>query len=268
MNQDQVKHKLLQLEKINVDFTVTFSGKRSKKVDGLYYPDRQEMIIHNKNFVDDNQLMYTAIHEYAHHLQFAKSTAPVTPRAHSNDFWNIFHSLLYKAEKLGIYENIFETNKEFKELTAILRNDYLLKNSSLMKEFGSLLAKGRELCAKYRVSFEDYLDRVLQLHRNEAKTIMKTYTMDINPKIGYENMKTVTRIRDDDLREEIQESFLDKHKSPDMIKAEINPKKEFDSRLSYLESEKERVERYLERLTQQLAKLENEIDNLKRKKSI
>ena len=264
MNQDQVKQKLLQLEKTDVDFTVTFSGKRSKKVDGLYYPDRREMIIHNHNFTDDNQLMYTAIHEYAHHIQFAKSNAPTTTRAHSIDFWNTFHSLLFKAEKIGIYVNIFETNKEFKELTARLRNDYLLKNSHLMKEFGSLLINGRELCIKYRVSFEDYLDRVLQLHRNEAKTIIKTYTMDINPKIGFENMKTVTRVRDDDFREEIHKSFLDKNKSPDMIKAEINPKKEFGSRLSYLESEKERVEKSLERLTQQLVKLEREIDNLKK----
>ena len=51
MNQDQVKQKLLQLEKVDVDFTVTFSGKRSRKVDGLYYPDRMEMIIHNKNIL-------------------------------------------------------------------------------------------------------------------------------------------------------------------------------------------------------------------------
>ncbi|MCL2154212.1 MAG: hypothetical protein FWH53_00970 [Leptospirales bacterium] len=264
MNQDQVKQKLLQLEKVDVDFTVIFSGKRSKKVDGLYYPDRREMIIHNHNFSDDNQLMYTAIHEYAHHLQFAKSNAPVNARSHSVDFWNIFHSLLFKAEKIDVYKNIFETNNEFKELTAKLRSDYLSKNSHLMKEFGGLLVKGRELCIKYRVSFEDYLDRILQLHRNDAKTIIKTYTLDINPKIGYENMKTLTRIRDDYYRDEIQDSFLDKNKSPDMIKAEINPKKEFSSRLSFLESEKERVERSLERLTQQLAKLEKEIDGLKK----
>ena len=267
MNQDQVKQKLLQLENVGVDFTVTFSGKRSRKVDGLYYPDRMEMIIHNKNFGEDyNQLMYTAIHEYAHHIQFTKFNKPVSARAHSIDFWNIFHSLLYKAEKIGVYENIFETNKEFKELTARLEKDYILKNGHLMKELGSLLMRGRELCIKYRVSFEDYLDRVLKLHRNDAKAIIKTYTKDVNPKIGYDNMKTIARIRDDDLREEIQEAFLDKSKSPDMIRAEINPKKEFSSRLSYLESEKERVERSLNRLTEQLVKLEREIDSLKKNK--
>jgi prefoldin subunit 5 len=50
-----------------------------------------------------------------------------------------------------------------------------------------------------------------------------------------------------------------------MIKAEINPKKEFENRLSFLESEKERVERSLDRFTKQLVKLEREIDDLKKK---
>lgn len=85
MNQENVKQKLLQLEKVDTDFTVTFSDRKSKKVDGLYYPDRREIIIHNQNFVDENQLMYTAIHEYAHHIQFLKPDAPQNTRAHTND---------------------------------------------------------------------------------------------------------------------------------------------------------------------------------------
>ncbi len=263
MNQDQVKDKLLMIEPTKVDFIVTFSGKSSKKVDGLYYPDKKEIIIHNHNFAEDNQLMYTAIHEYAHHLQFTRTTAPVSARAHSNDFWNIFHTLLFRAEETGIYNNIFDTNEEFIKLTASLREEYLSRNGHLMKEFGSLLLKARELCQKYHASFEDYVDRVLRLHRNEAKTIMKTYTMDINPEIGYENMKTVARIREEGLRQEVQAAFMDQ-RSPDMIKAELNPKAEFTNRLSYLESEKERTERSLDRLTAHLAKIERDIDALKK----
>lgn len=251
------------LEQVKTDFIVTFSGKSSKKVDGLYYPDKCEIIIHNANFVDDNQLMYTAIHEFAHHVQFTRTTAPVTARAHSNDFWNIFHTLLFKAEEMGIYNNIFDTNDEFKELTVKLRDEYLSRNGHLMKEFGSLLIKARELCQRYHASFEDYVDRVLRLHRNEAKTIMKTYTMDLKPEIGYENMKTVAKIKDEGLRQGVQEAFISDQRSPDMIKADINPKAEFNNRLSYLESEKERVERSLDKLTAHLAKLERDIDVLK-----
>jgi len=263
MNQDQVKDKLLQIEQSRIDFIVTFSGKNSKKVDGLYYPDKREIIIHNHNFTDDNQLMYTAIHEFAHHLQFSRTTVPVTAKAHSNDFWSIFHALLFRAEEIGVYNNIFETNEEFKELTSRLQGEYLSRNGHLMKEFGSLLLKARELCQRYHANFEDYVDRVLRLHRNEAKTIMKTYTMDINPEIGYENMKTVARIKDQGLRQGVQEAFMDQ-RSPDMIKAELNPKAEFTNRLSYLESEKERVERSLDKLTAHLAKIERDIDVLKK----
>ncbi|MDR0601298.1 MAG: hypothetical protein LBG42_02855, partial [Treponema sp.] len=73
MNQDQVKAKLLAIEDAPLEFSLVFSGKSSKKVNGLYKPESREIIIHNKNFTaeggqNENLLLYTAIHEYAHHL--------------------------------------------------------------------------------------------------------------------------------------------------------------------------------------------------------
>ena len=50
MNQDQVKEKLLEIESDVQDFKVILSGKKSKKVNGLYNPEKMEIIIHNKNF--------------------------------------------------------------------------------------------------------------------------------------------------------------------------------------------------------------------------
>jgi len=263
MNQDQVKERLLMIEPEVEDFTVTFSGKQSKKVDGLYYPDRQEIIIHNRNMPDDNSLLYTAIHEFAHHVQFCRTAAPVSNRAHTKAFWNIFHRLLYRAEELGLYETVFEKNQEFIDLTETIRRDYLARNGEMMKEFGRLLMKASELCRKYHASFEDYTDRVLGLHRTEAKTIMKTYTMDIKPEIGYENMKTVAKIRDEYLRKGAEECFIN-NMSPDMVRSEIRPDREFSSRLQFLESEKEKLENSLEKLTVKLAKIERDIDTLKK----
>ena len=263
MNQEQVKDKLLMINPEVSDFTVTFSGKMSKKVDGLYYPDRKEIIIHNKNFADDNQLMYTAIHEFAHHVHFMKSSAPVSSRSHTIAYYDIFHKLLYRAEELKIYRNIFESIEEFRTLTEKIKRDYLAKNGQLMKDFGSLLMQARELCRKYNVSFEDYVDRALSLHRNEAKTIMKTFVMDINPEIGYENMKTVAKIRDEDLRKGVEEAFFE-NKTVDMIRAEIRPEKEFESRLAFLEDEKRKIEDALNRLTERLVKIERDMDNLRK----
>ena len=67
MNQDQVKEILLQIEESELEFSVTFTGKASKKVNGLYKSDTHEILLHNKNFSVDNELLYTAIHEYTHH---------------------------------------------------------------------------------------------------------------------------------------------------------------------------------------------------------
>ncbi len=263
MNQDQVKDQLLLLDSEVDNFTVTFSGKASKKVDGLYYPDRCEIILHNKNFADNNQMMYTAIHEFAHHVHFTKSNGTASNRAHTKDFWNIFHRLLYRAEEAGVYRNVFEEVNEFRELTEKLKGSYLAKNGHLMKELGELLMKAMELCQMYHASFEDYVDRVLGIHRNDAKTLMKTHQLDINPEIGYENMKVVARVKDEDMRREVENAFMNNY-TADMIKSELNPPERFDSRLSFLEGEKYRLEQTLDRLTAKLAKLERDIDTLKK----
>ncbi len=264
MNEDYVKSRLIEIEEPAEDFTVIFSGRVNKKVDGLYYPDKKEILIHDKNFVEKNQLIYTAIHEYAHHIQFSKSTAPVSNRAHTVDFWSTFHRLLFSAEEKGIYENVFDTIPEFLELTERLRKDYLSRNGELMKEFGRLLLEAQELCRRHHASFEDYVDRALRLHRTEAKTIMKTFTLDIKPEIGYENMKTVAKIKDEDARAGVETAFIENFFTPDMVKAEMGRREQFDSRLSFLEAERERLEQSLEKLTARLAKVERDIDALKK----
>lgn len=265
MNQDQVKDKLLKLDDKVEDFTVIFSGKSSRKVDGLYKPEHCEIIIHNKNFQDDNALMYTAIHEFAHHVHFTRSPAPVSSRSHTNKFWDIFHKLLFRAEEIQIFENIFYTNKSFISLTRKIKENFLDANAHLMKEFGQLLIEAHELCRQYNASFEDYVDRVLGLHRSAAKMIIKTSSMDINPEIGFENMKTVASIKDRDIRGMAEKAFLE-GKSPDMVKAEFTSRQQPDDVLTFLLMERDRLERSLEHVSLKLAKIDQRIEELKSKK--
>ena len=68
MDNEQIKQMLLQIEDSKLDFTVTMTGKESTRVNGLYKPETREILLHNKNFKSDMQLIYTAIHEYTHHL--------------------------------------------------------------------------------------------------------------------------------------------------------------------------------------------------------
>jgi len=72
MNQDRVSEMLQAIEPPPAPFTLVFSGKTNKKVNGLYKPTKAEIVIHNRNFDSDDQLIYTAIHEYAHHILFTR----------------------------------------------------------------------------------------------------------------------------------------------------------------------------------------------------
>ena len=261
MNQEQVKNTLIQLDNNVEDFKVIFSGKTSKKVNGLYHPDKKEIIIHNKNFNDDNSLIYTAIHEFAHHIHITYSTIPVSNRSHTNEFWSVFHKLLFKAEELRLYKNIFETNEEFNNLTKEIKNSYLFKNAELMKNAGKLLIKAVELCEKYKVRFEDYVDRGLMLNRNTANTMVKLYTMDINPKLGYDNMKIVSRIKDKGERKKIENDFLE-GKTQDMIKTEISSKNKSKDAINILKEEKTRLERTINRLNKKLETITQKINEI------
>ena len=140
MNQDQVKDLLIRLEDTKTDFSVIFTGKKSGMVNGLYKPLTREILIHNKNFENEGQLVYTAIHEFAHHLHSERGAFVPGARAHTNEFWSIFHDLLEKAEKLGLYENSFDKDPEFKELTAKIRA-LLPENGRVMLDLGKLVVE-------------------------------------------------------------------------------------------------------------------------------
>lgn len=263
MNQEQVKEKLLTLENHADDFSVIFSGKESKRVNGLYNPENREIIIHNRNFTDDNSLMYTAIHEFAHHLHFTGPKAPSSCRAHTRTFRGILHRLLQLAEELGIYNNIFETDERFISLTRTIRDDFMKTNGRLMKEFGKLLLDARDLCHETSTSFEDYVDRILGLQHGSAHTLLKVNELDITPDIGFDNMRAVASIRDEERRISVQDALLG-GMSPDRVFDDFQddiPKMKPD-KLKVLMDEKEKLEKSLERLTARLARVEREIQDM------
>lgn len=264
MNQDQVKSRLLQIESEVPDFTVIFSGKQSKKVHGLYYPESREIIIHNRNFAADNELMYTAIHEFAHHVHFSRAAIPVSNRPHTIEFRSIFHELLEKAERLGIYRSIFDDHPDFQALTRRIRDQFLAENGKIMKELGRLLVDAESLCREHRARFEDYIERVLLLDRRQASGAMKVFSNDVDPRIGFDNMKTVASIRDADRRNEAQQALLD-GKSPDSVRAAYSvPQRRQESDPSQaLLAERDRLSRSIESMQERLRQIEEKIDEMR-----
>lgn len=261
MNQDQLKSLLLRLEEPTEDFSLIFSGKKSKKVDGLYYPDTAEIIIHNRNMERDDELVYTAVHEYAHHLIAAKRGK--TGRSHTREFWAVFHRLLEQAEEQGIYANPLRADTELHEIAERLRREYLQEEGERMLAFGRLLLEAMQICRERRYSFDDFVDRELGLHRTVAKTLIRSYREDIPSDLGYENMKSLLRIKDPIQRIEAAQE-LREGRSPDMVYQNFSGRSapEVKDEVVELEKEKRRIERSLQRLSRRLEEIEARLSGM------
>jgi hypothetical protein len=267
MNQDQIKDILLSIEDAPMEFTVIFSGKKSGKVNGLYKPETREIIIHNRNFPqeDDNLLLYTAIHEYAHHLHACRRGGTLSTKAHSAEFWAIFHDLLEKAEGKNLYKNVLFDSPELTELTETIKNKFLIANGSLVKELGRLLLQAYDLCEAIGGRFEDYVDRVLRIPKPAAQTAMKMYRYDLEPSLGADNMRYLAGIRDEEDRAGAEQALL-AGKSPDSVRIAVRRNSlavpaEEDPRLR-LEREKIRLEKTISTLSERLEEVEKELKNL------
>ncbi|MDR1398582.1 MAG: hypothetical protein LBJ41_01475 [Treponema sp.] len=262
MNQDQVKDTLLSLEDSPLDFTLIYSGKASKKVNGFYKPETREIIIHNRNFMNppnDNLLLYTAIHEYAHHLHACSRGGKLSSRAHSAEFWAIFHGLLEKAEARDIYKNVFTLSPELNELTASIRH-YLFENGSIVKELGTRLFQAQELCTNIGGRFEDYIDRVLRIPRQAATLAMKIQQFNLNPTLGSDNMRFLASISNESEREAAEAALLG-GKSPDTVKSETHKKGDEEPK-ALLEKERTRLERTIASLSKRLSEVQKELEGL------
>jgi hypothetical protein len=258
MNQDQIKKLLLSVEDCEFDFSVILSGKKSRKVNGLYKVDTREIILHNKNFSTDNLLVYTALHEYAHHIHSGRSGGSLPSRSHTQEFWAIFHQLLEKAEAKKLYTNAYAESPDLAALTELIREKYIKQNGSLFIELGKRLITARELCEKEGLRFEDYIDRVLCLPRLAAKTAMKSFSYNLDPALGQENMRFISAISNEEERGAAENALLS-GKSPDSVKIALRATQaEEDPRLK-LEKEKERIERTIGSLSKRLKEIEGEL---------
>lgn len=268
MNNDAIKDLLLDIRNSEIDFTVTLSGSASKRVNGLYKPETREIILHNKNFQNDNQLVYTAVHEYTHHLMNeaalnasgGKLTLK-TSRSHTNAFWSLFHELLEVAEQKNYYKLTTETSPELTTLTERIRKDFLEKNGQLMIEFGKALMEAHKLCEDANIRYEDYIDRVLQLPRAAAKTITAVSAANVNPSVGFENMKLLAGIKPAEKRAEAAEQ-LAAGKSPDTVRSTMTRKAQEVDEKTKLEKEKQRLEKTISALSTRLEIIEEALDSL------
>jgi len=261
MNQDQVKERLLEVAEPKTDFTLIFSGKTSDVVNGLYKSETREIIIHNRNFTSDDQLMYTALHEYAHHLHCERKGGIASGRAHTNEFWGIFHELLVEAEARGHYRNVFESEPEFVDLTRRIRSSCIAENGKVMLEFGRLMIEAQSLCRKYKTRFEDYVDRALGVPRATANSAVRAAAFQVDPDVGWDGMRMAAGIRDPDARAAALDA-LRGGLSPAAVKARFSPTRPPEDAAERLVKEKERLERTIRSLRERLGEVERALAEL------
>jgi hypothetical protein len=261
VNQDQVKSMLLEIEPSPLPFTLLFSGKMSAKVNGLYKPESAEIIIHNQNFESDDQLFYTAIHEYAHHLHSARLGGLGHSRPHNQEFWAIFHELLEKAEAKGLYKNIFDTEPEFISLTRTIKESCIAANGEIMLEFGRLLAEASELCEKFKMRFEDYVERVLGLPKATAVTAAAANRLGLDPGLGWDGFKYAASIRDPEMRDRAIEA-LRTGENPTIVKGKLKTAEPQTDPADRLLEEKSRIEKTIRNLSARLEEIEQKLSEL------
>jgi len=261
MNQDRVKEILLELAEPKTEFSLIFSGKESSLVNGLYKPQTREIIIHNRNFSSEDQLVYTAIHEYAHHLHCERKGGLSSGRAHTNEFWGIFHDLLVKAESAGLYRDPFDEEPEFVELTRKIRASCIEENGRVMLEFGQLMIEAQALCKKYKARFEDYVDRALGVPRTTASQAAKAAVYQVDPDVGWDGMRMAAGIRDPADRAEALDA-LRGGASPASVKARFAASKPPEETAERLAKEKQRLERTIANLRERLGEVEKALSRL------
>jgi hypothetical protein len=261
MNQDRVKQILLSLAEPKTEFALIFSGKESSVVNGLYKPQTCEIIIHNRNFSNDYQLVYTAIHEYAHHLHCERKGGLSSGRAHTNEFWGIFHDLLVKAEGLGHYRNLFDEEPEFIDLTRRIRGSCIAENGRVMLELGALMIEAQALCRKFKARFEDYVDRALGLPRATASSAARAAAFHIDPDVGWDGMRMAAGLRDPGDRAEALDA-LRGGISPSAVKARFAAAKPPEETADRLAKEKARLERTIQNLRKRLGEVERALLSL------
>ena len=274
MNQDQVKEKLLSLKVLCKDFTLVFSGKASKRVNGLYKPGDATIVIHNRNFTNDNALMYTALHEFTHHLMFARGL-DTGRNHHPVAFWALFHSLITEAIKAGIYQDPYLSDEKLMEKrTEIL--ELLKEQNELNRKLGAAFSAMTVLSKEKGARIEDFIDRHARIPRKEALTLTKQqYSLGLD-EVGQDSSPALVNVVVSQGKNMPQAAGLAaKGCSLQQIKAAVSQKKVIDpfvdpgeetpgeEQLETLEKHLASEVRKKEKLERKICELAEEIERLK-----
>lgn len=268
MTNEEIKQILLTLEVADIDFTVTQTGKESKKVNGLYRPATKEIILHNKNFKSDNSLIYTAIHEYTHHLiesDRKKKGLPSLNKSHNTQFWAKFDDLIDIATEKNIY-----IRKRSETLNLLIEEAKKLNKEivELKCELGEILSKIHETAENEGERFEDIITHDLRKTRKSVRNEINLSHLNNIDGLSVDELDTVLiKVQQHkDISPVISE--LKSGKTINQTKYKTEDKKsenenQSDSQLEKLIKEKERLQKTIGQLKLRVVFVINSIESLK-----
>lgn len=255
MNNEQIKQLLLKIEKTDVDFTVTMTGKASKAVNGLYRPATHEILLHNKNFTNENSLVYTAIHEYTHHLLTAaderKAVSESKRTKHDSAFWSKMDDLLEIAVKQGVY-----VRKRSEKLTRLIDEAKQIDReiAGLKKKLGSVLKEIHRISEEEGTRFEDVLTHDIRMQKATAEKCIRASAV-VKENIGQDIQEVLSKTtnKPTDIKD-AAETAVEDGKTVEQLKHAVQTlQKKPENRREKLEKEKTRLEKTITALNERLS---------------
>ena len=154
LNEEQIKKMLIEIQEPCRDFSVFISKKKPRTRMGSYSGGKITLFL--PYFSNNNELIRTAIHEYAHH-QWREGPA------HGKTFYLKYFELLESADKKGFYSLNIESSRELKSFAEFITNNKLVQNRLIYKEYAWLLRIIYSICRNGNANFKYYITKYLEI---------------------------------------------------------------------------------------------------------
>jgi prefoldin subunit 5 len=251
-----VREKLREAYPAREAFTVEFSGKKNNRVNGTYCFGTKIITIHERNFESNNDLLYTAFHELAHHLQHTEY-GEHKKRSHTKLFWSIFHDLLEKAGEKGIYvRERTEAVKRLAEQAKALDREI----AKLQRKLGIILGDLEDVCREDGLRFEDVLEHDVGMAKATAKKAAAAASILVDGELGQDAQALVIRAGSAEKREAIIEQ-VEKGKTIAQIEEMAKPRAVIiRDAVTELLKEKRRIEAAIKSLQSRYEEITRELE--------
>jgi hypothetical protein len=248
MTEEQVHERLLQVYEGSEPFSVTFN-RLPKTIWGKYFPYTRSIVVDRCKMANDTMLMYTALHELAHHICY-QDKGQESLRAHTKLFWGIYHNLLDRAEEAGIYERSSDA-----AVTALVERAKAKDReaAALQRELGGILEALWEVCEEKGVRVEDVLERQVGLSRKTWKAMLGAASLRGQEGIellGQDAQERAVRLQNKD--EGLRELFKGYLAGRSMAQLDMGKEPRDVDPLKKLEAEKAELDRKIQRLQERL----------------